>query len=338
MMKFNSKVCHICGNKALLKYSGHPGYKMPEVFDIFHCSTCDTSFADPLTVDDKIYEDIYINMESIPGYQRYLQYASSVLHFKEPLNYLAQTEDVYWAVKSYLDNITKKIKILEVGSGLGYLTYSIAQSGFDITGLDISTIAVSKAKKRYGDYFICADLYEYSKVTGKVYDVVIMTEVIEHIPNIYQMFEAINALLTEGGEIVMTSPNKSAFSSKSLWETDAPPVHLWWFSETSVRFIANHFGYSVKFINFTEFNKNNYQKSVAGKASSHPTNYPFLDTEGKPCSKERSIWKAIKNVLHYLKVVKLVRSLELALVKLTVGVQEKRPTMCVVFSKNNFSV
>lgn len=63
---------------------------------------------------------------------------------------------MYFAIKEILArNNNKKAKILEVGSGLGYLTYAISQQGYNITGLDISHDAVKKAEKHFGKHFIC---------------------------------------------------------------------------------------------------------------------------------------------------------------------------------------
>jgi len=332
----HSKFCSICGNSAFLMHSGHPGYKEPDVYDIYHCSICDTSFADPLAVDSRIYEDIYNNMEQVPGYARYAKYASNVLLHKEPLDYLAESEDMYWAVAKYLKERhlkTERCKILEIGSGLGYLTYSLAKKGFDVTGLDISQTAVNKAKERYGDYFLCGDLRDLHKETEMKYDVIIMTELIEHVTDVIELFEAADALLLKSGKIIITTPNKSAYSIKALWDNDLPPVHLWWFSETSIRFIASHLGYSVKFTDFTEFNKKNYQKAVSGKRTAKPTRYPLLDINGNPVVRDGGMLYAIKQILHNLKLVSIIRRIQLILGIFAVGIQEQRVTICAILSK-----
>jgi SAM-dependent methyltransferase len=336
IIESHSKLCPICGNSAFLKYSGHPGYKEPDLYDIYYCSTCDTSFADPLVVDNRIYEDIYNNLGQVPGYTRYAQYASNVLLHKEPLNYLAESEDMYWGVAKFLNESflkTERCKILEVGSGLGYLTYSLAKKGFDITGLDISQMAVNKAIARYGDYFVCGDLRDIHKETNVKYDIIIMTELIEHVTGVVELFDAADALLSKGGKIIITTPNKSAYSMEALWDNDLPPVHLWWFSETSIRFIASHLGYSVKFTDFTEFNKKNYQKSVSGKRASKPTRYPLLNINGKPVIRDRGILCSIKQVFHNLKFVAIIRRLQLVLGMFAVGTQERRATICAILSK-----
>jgi len=104
----------------------------------------------------------------VPGYERYAQYAEAVLKEPDPLGYLANCEDVYWAVEQYLQqkicmSNNPKYRILEVGSGLGYLTYAIARRGYDVIGLDVSAEAVRRAIERYGEMFVCANLADYSE-------------------------------------------------------------------------------------------------------------------------------------------------------------------------------
>jgi hypothetical protein len=51
----------------------------------------------------------------------------------------------------------------------------------------------------------------------------------------------------------LTTPNKTIYPANIIWNTDLPPVHLWWFSENSMRYIANKLNASVQFVDFTEY-------------------------------------------------------------------------------------
>lgn len=246
--------CPVCLSKAKIVYSEYPGYQEPQVYDILHCQECDTSFANPLEVNSDLYDLIYSKSDEIHGYNRYNKYAEDVLNQKSPLAYLAKSEATYWCVKDYLDKKSgaNKQRILEVGCGLGYLTYSLIKAGFNTTGLDISINSVERAKAKYGNYFVCADLESY-KVNVK-YDIIILTEVIEHLPNVYEILNLLNELLAEDGKILITTPNKSSYPENIPWFTDLPPVHLWWFSEKSMLKIADNIGFSVEFTDFSKCN------------------------------------------------------------------------------------
>src|SRR6185437_4117475 len=155
--------CIICKKDAEIKLENFNGYREGENFDIYYCSSCNTSFVWPQKVDTQIYDSIYSQADFVPGYNRYALYAKEIKYVKNALKYLAGKEAMYFAVKKILmQNIGKSENILEVGSGLGYLTYAIRQEGYSATGLDISTDAVNKARASFGNNYICEDVYQYA--------------------------------------------------------------------------------------------------------------------------------------------------------------------------------
>jgi 2-polyprenyl-3-methyl-5-hydroxy-6-metoxy-1,4-benzoquinol methylase len=219
----------------------------------------------PLQVDEQVYELIYNNIESVPGYSRYLTYARQIVKESAPLDYLMRQEESYWAVGNYLRDNWSQVqgtRILEVGCGMGYFTYALFRDGFDVRGVDISQQAVQKASKQYGDLFECTDLKEYVNKNEKRFDVAIVNQLIEHIPDIRSFIGNIVDVLTPQGEIIITTPNKSAYPD-DVWETELPPVHLWWLSEKSFEIIAREHGLSLTFIDFTEYYQRNYQQKPA---------------------------------------------------------------------------
>ena len=249
--------CIICNQLAGITLDNLEGYQQGEYFKIYNCKNCDTSFAWPHIINEKIYDDIYSQASITPGYSRYAGYATEIISQKDPLDYLANKEGVYFSIKEILENNTeKKIQILEVGSGLGYLTYAIRKKGYNIVGLDISFDAVEQAKKKFGDYYICEDIYKYGKNNVGKFDVIILTEVIEHISNPGGFCDTLLTLLKNGGQLIITTPNKSSFSPGEIWETELPPVHLTWFSETSFKILAEQKRLSISFFDFSKFNKN----------------------------------------------------------------------------------
>lgn len=275
--------CPICTHLSSKKYKGHCGYQQTYSYDIYHCSFCDAAFSNPMQVENELYNLIYRKIGELPGYSRYLHYANEVLNQQDPLDYLSQAEDIYWAIQQQLNSVPKHFRLLEIGSGFGYLTYALSKKGFTVTGLDISSIAVQQAKQRYGDLYICADVKEYCQ-TGVKYDVIIFTEVIEHIADIQGFMRAVDQLLIPGGRILLTTPNKSVYPKDVLWETEPPPVHLWWFSENSIATIAKQLNYHCSFVDFTVYNKSHPENIQAFVRQFQPTRLPRLDSLGNVIS------------------------------------------------------
>jgi SAM-dependent methyltransferase len=210
--------------------------------------------AEPRRADPAVYDAIYAVPGGAPGYDRYFQLARGVKRTRNAMQYLASRQDALWGVERALRAHGAK-RILEVGCGLGYLTYALRQSGYDATGIDISQEAVAFARQSYGDYFSTESLESHLANSNAVYDAIVMVELIEHLEEPIELLEKTLPLLKPGGRIVLTTPNRTYLGYDESWATDLPPVHLWWFSEESVRAIGDRLNCSVNFTDFREYNQ-----------------------------------------------------------------------------------
>ncbi len=282
----NDRHCKLCGGVATSRHTAQPGYREGMFFEVLHCTGCDASFVDPMLVDPSIYDAIYSHAHSIPGYDRYSRYAREVAEAEEPLAHLAEAEDDYWSIRASLEGLSPAAAIIEIGSGLGYLTYALRKAGFDAIGMDISGVAVASATARFGPFYQEADLQDWSVRCAGAYDLVIMSELIEHVPDPAAMLQMAAQLLKPGGRLVITTPNKSNYPDWVLWETEAPPIHLWWFSETSMRVLAQQTGLEVSFVDFSPFNLKHPESPLPVMGRNQPTFGAMLDAANRPLSKK----------------------------------------------------
>jgi SAM-dependent methyltransferase len=263
LVKPNTKECLLCGAQMLnnvrggVKTKTQKGYQEFELYSIYHCPSCNTSFSLPRPDTDAIYQLIYENGNKVPGYNRYWKYYDEIKNQRNPIGYLANLEPAYWALIHTLKktlNVSKEANILEIGSGLGYTTYALRKDGYcNAVGLDISQKAVDEATKEFGAFYICADAYKYAKETSRKYEVIFMTEVIEHIENPVELIKNLISLLAKGGTLVMTTPDKSIYPDDVTWATDRPPVHCWWFSDKSFDYLSKYLNMDLSFVDFTEY-------------------------------------------------------------------------------------
>lgn len=249
------------------------------------CGKCQASFSFPLAADDKVYELIYRYAWRTPGYYEYSILADGVIRAADPLAYIESVSPVHWSVGRYLreKSESRLPRVLEVGCGLGYFTHALSRAGFDARGVDISRVAVEKARRRYGDLFDVADLLSGRCDGLGRFDVVVCTEMIEHVENPKAVLREMRGLLDDDGELVLTTPNKSAFPDHAVWETDLPPVHLWWFTPRSIEFLARDAGFSgVQFRDFTEC-PSGWVHPDCSRDYSHPAGRPVFDRRGRLC-------------------------------------------------------
>ena len=250
--------CLLCNADTNLQKKEFPGFQEPEVFSIYHCPSCNTSFSLPRVDASSIYNTIYKKGADVIGYERYWRYKETIKDHDNPLVFLDQAEESYWgainAIKSSIVN-KNEAKILEIGCGMGYLTYALNKAGYNSTGLDISQEAINEAQKTFGDYYVCANFFSFSEKHSNEFDVIVMTELIEHVENPTEFLLQAARLIKPEGSIIITTPNKSIYSDSVIWNTDLPPVHCWWFSEESVLHIAEQLNCDVSFVDFSEFYK-----------------------------------------------------------------------------------
>jgi SAM-dependent methyltransferase len=333
--------CKICGAPAHLKHRGQPGYMAPATFDVYECGVCDASFVTPLAVDGRVYDTIYTHAERLLGYGRYAFYARRVARSKTPLRYLAAQEDTYYPIADLLGpaRATQRRRVLEVGTGLGYLTYALVRAGWDAVGLDISTESIGRARARYGDHYVAGDLATFAREHAGEFDAVIATEVIEHVPDPVAMLRDLKAALAPGGRAILTTPNKTFYPAGVVWETEAPPVHLWWLSESSMRFLGSRAELETRVFDYRALNA---RDTTLGRPvpNGRVTRKHMMDADGRPLARESTLWRTYRN-LDLPRVQRRVAALVAEPLRRVVEVFgappatafARRRTLCVVYTK-----
>ncbi len=106
------------------------------------------------------------------------------------------------------------LRVLDAACGEGYGSFLLANAGARVTGIDISADAVAHAGERYAR----ADLeFKVGSVTalplpeGSV-DVVVSFETIEHLVEQREMLAEFRRVLTPGGVLVISSPNRPVYN------------------------------------------------------------------------------------------------------------------------------
>ena len=248
--------CPICQSDTVFKiYEFFPSYVENTFYDIYKCNSCETQFILGENTPSKLYEAIY-RLDDTPGYDRYKNYAKVIKGVLNPLKFLSEQEFAYYAVHEYLKTVKKtsikSLKILEIGSGLGYLTYAVNKFGYSTLGIDISKVATDNAKKQFGDYYLNSSI---EKLVNYKADLIIATELVEHLDDPINFIKNCLNSLDNDGVILLTTPNY--YIKNEIWGTDLPPIHRFWFSKKSFEVIARNFNLYHKFMSLSEYNPKN---------------------------------------------------------------------------------
>jgi len=103
----------------------------------------------------------------------------------------------------------KNWKVLDFGSGLGNNLKTIREFIKNIISCDINKKALSAAKNKYGNNTINYILLSGNKVPfkSKTFDLIIATEVFEHIPNYKNIANELKRVLKDSGFLIVSTPN-----------------------------------------------------------------------------------------------------------------------------------
>lgn len=127
----------------------------------------------------------------------------------------------------------KKLKVLDVGCGNGNISRYIGSKGHDVLGIDISEATINKAisltnmpnvrfKNIAAEELIAA---------AEIFDLVICSEVIEHLDTPSIVVKALRILINKNGILIVTVPNgfgpRELFITKPLqWmKSKAPAIY-----------------------------------------------------------------------------------------------------------------
>ncbi|MGH8687264.1 MAG: class I SAM-dependent methyltransferase [Burkholderiales bacterium] len=135
--------------------------------------------------------------------------------------------------------------LLEVGCGAGRFLNRMRAAGWRVQGTDFDTAAAAHVMQRYGlqvDVGHLADL----RYPSEAFDVVAMSQVIEHVHNPQALLMECLRLLRPGGRMVLTTPNALALAHLDYgryWRGLEPPRHLHVFTPIALERCASSAGF-----------------------------------------------------------------------------------------------
>jgi SAM-dependent methyltransferase len=129
-------------------------------------------------------------------------------------------------------------RLLDVGCGVGRFGHGAYARGWDVTGIDVSELAITTGRK-FARFPLRVATVEELIDQGEKFDVVTAFEVLEHLTSPLEFISNIRRLLRPGGQLFFTVPNWSCGAVQNATRPDwVPPVHLLFFTESALRRIG----------------------------------------------------------------------------------------------------
>lgn len=135
-------------------------------------------------------------------------------------------------------------RLLDVGCGAGTFLRAAARGGWEAIGVEVSAPA-AEHNRAAGFEVFNGELAEARYPEGH-FDVVLASEVLEHVAEPREMLREILRVMRPGGLLWATTPNGRGFSARALglgWSAVSPPEHLHLFSRGAVRSLLEELGF-----------------------------------------------------------------------------------------------
>lgn len=223
-------VCLICANqdKSQITPSFLPKY--------FYCQKCKGHFLPKELKEKSRYPEEYFAEKSTPTF---VNKVSVIM-----LDFFLKLKVV--KIEAIFKSNSQK-KILDYGCGTGKLIKQLERNGFEATGFEPSTGALSIARNQGLKVF-----RKVQKIKGG-YDLIMFWHSLEHTPRPVRVLKSIKTYLKSGGKILIAVPNADSIEArlfKKLWFHYTYPMHRVHFTPKSITKMLAREGFKIEEMDF----------------------------------------------------------------------------------------
>ena len=200
--------------------------------EIFQCATCGLGRAQAPAFDPAAYyTGGYFSGDHADGYADY-RGAEPVLRRE-----FARTVD-------FIRRYRRSGKLLEVGCAYGFFLQE-AKRYFTVAGIELAADAAAHCRRQ--GLAVETGTAEAIGHSGP-FDVIVLLDVIEHLPDPHAAMAALARALALDGVIVLTTGDFASLAARTLrsaWRLMTPPQHLWFFTPRSMERLAVSAGLEI---------------------------------------------------------------------------------------------
>lgn len=232
--------CPVCGNNELVPFlSCKDHFATQETFSIYKCHNC--GFA--LTQGSPAEENI----------GRYYDVPAYISHSDTDKGFVNRF--YHWARRVALKSKSKIISryaarqqgmLLDIGCGTGYFLNRMKELKWIVTGIEKAEGARTYAKEKFD--LDCQDPDYLYQIPPKSKDVITMWHVLEHVQHLDKVMNSLHHVLKDDGVVVIALPNKDSFDAVSYgadWAAYDVPRHLWHFSPSNFKMLADKYAFDL---------------------------------------------------------------------------------------------
>ena len=212
-------------------------YKTKENFYLVKCQDCGLIYIYPQPSEDqikKLYNETYYDGWGFSSNEESVRNIKTLTFHKR------------------FDEIEKYVptgNVLDVGCAMGFSLKAALERKWKPYGVELSEYSSSIAKKKFGQAVFTGTLEE-ANFESKFFDVIMMSDLIEHVPNPNVLLREANRILKPSGLLAITTPDINSLSSKIMrkhW-VNIKFEHLFYFSPQTITQMLEKNGFEVRLI------------------------------------------------------------------------------------------
>jgi SAM-dependent methyltransferase len=138
-------------------------------------------------------------------------------------------------------------RLLEIGCAYGFFLEE-ARNFYDVAGIEIADAAVAFCRAR-GLSVTNGVADESVLARFGMLDVIVLLDVVEHLPDPQSTLALCRKHLNPGGVIVITTGDFASFYARLAgrnWRLMTPPQHLWFFTPQSIQRLSHSVGFKLE--------------------------------------------------------------------------------------------
>lgn len=236
-------ICKLCGGIKFTLVSDRvfdTRFGIDEEYEILQCQSCDFVFTNMLLSSDelKYFYEAYYNFGG----------EKDTLYSKIREIFLTSWLYKFWmAIDGDISfhGLRGRGRLLDVGCNEGRGLAIYKRNGFNAEGLELNEHAAAEARKR--GFTVHSELIENFKPQC-LYDVVILSNVLEHVLDPLKILENLNLILVKKGEIWISFPNEKSWLRhffEKKWINWHVPFHISHFSESTAKKVLEASGFEI---------------------------------------------------------------------------------------------
>src|SRR5215467_13223678 len=147
----------------------------------------------------------------------------------------------------FIRDFRKDGRLLEIGCAYGFFLEE-ARRFYDVAGIEIADAAVAFCRAR-GLFVIDGVAEESVLAQFGVFDVIVLLDVIEHLPDPQSTLALCRKHLNPGGVVMITTGDFSSLYARLAgrnWRLMTPPQHLWFFTPKGIRRLSHSLGFQLE--------------------------------------------------------------------------------------------